>query len=139
MKYAVMMVSLLICTAFAHAYLMGSSPSAGQTVRVIPKTIMLEFGEPLEIGFSTFKVYALPASSDLKKTAEDLSAKMLLVKEDGAARADLGLVSSISPAARLELKLRTDLKPGWYVVMWRALSTDGHSTTDHFIFRYSSQ
>jgi copper resistance protein C len=140
MKYiALILVALGASVALAHSYLTRSSPSAGQTVRVMPKAVALEFSEPIETGFSIFKVYPLPASSNVNQTAADLRAKVLMLKDDADARADVGLVSQVSPAAKLELKLKDKLEPGRYVVMWRALSVDGHTTTDQFVFRYSSQ
>ena len=120
----------------AHSYLIGSSPRLGQTVRVMPKTVLLEFSEALEVNFSSFKVYALPASSDPQKAATELSAKVLPLKNDGESRADLGLLSQVSPAAKLELKLKEKLPSGWYVVMYRVLSVDGHITTGQFAFKY---
>ena len=137
MKHLVWLALLFASSfALAHSYLIRSSPRLGQTVRVMPKTVLLEFSEPLEINFSSFKVYALPASSDPQKAAADLSARVLSLKNDAEARADAGLVSNTSPAAQLELKLKEKLPSGWYVVMYRALSIDTHTTTDQFIFRY---
>jgi copper resistance protein C len=138
-RAALVLVTLIASVALAHSYLTRSSPSAGQTVRVMPKTVALEFSEPMEIGFSTFKVYALPTSSNVNQAAAELRAKVLMLKNDADARADAGWVSQVSPAAKLELKLKNKLEPGWYVVMWRALSVDGHTTTDQFVFRYSSR
>jgi copper resistance protein C len=137
MRYLVWLALLLASgVAFAHSYLIRSNPRLGQLVRVMPKTVTLEFSEPLEINFSSFKVYALPASSDPQKAAAELSAKVLPLKNDAATRADLGLVSNASPAAQLELKLKEKLPSGWYVVMYRVLSIDGHITTGQFAFKY---
>ncbi len=137
MKYVVWLVVIFGSSfALAHSYLIRSTPKANQTIRVMPQTIQLEFSEPLELAFSSFKVYALPVSSNPQKTAEELSAKVLPLKNDAQARADLGLLSAVSPAAKLELKLKPQLPNGWYVVMYRVLSIDSHITTDQFVFRY---
>lgn len=125
--------------ALGHAYLARSTPAAGQTVTVAPKSVMLEFTEPLEMAFSTFKVYPLPlkaGETDVRAAAAKLAQEVLSRKDDAEARADQGLVSNASPATRLELKLKDKLMPGWYIVMWKALSVDTHVTTDHFAFRY---
>jgi hypothetical protein len=116
-----------------------STPEAGQTVTVMPKTVTLEFTEPLEVEFSSFKVYRLvlqAGETDVKAAAAKFAASVLPRKDDAPARADEGLIRTASSAARLELKLKDKLAPGWYVVMWRALSVDTHVTTDHFVFRY---
>jgi copper resistance protein C len=138
-RIAPIALALCTCVALAHSYLTGSSPNAGQTVRVMPKTVTLEFSAPVEVGFSTFKVYALANSSNVDQAAADLSTKVLPLKDDAAARADAGLVTQVSPAAKLELKLKDKLEPGWYVVMWRVLSVDGHVTTSRFVFEYASR
>ena len=106
----------------------------------MPKTVSLEFTEPLEIAFSSFKVYALPmktGDSDVKAAAAKLMQQVLSLKDDASNRADLGLVSTASPAAQLELTLKPKLLAGWYVVMWKALSIDSHVTSDFYAFRYS--
>ena len=137
MKRAVWLTVLLLASsAWAHSYLVRSMPKAGQTVRVMPQTVQLEFSEPLEVNFSSFKIYALPASSNPQQAAIALRARVLALKNDTEARADASLVSNASPVARLELKLKDKLPSGWYVVMWRALSIDGHVTTDQFAFLF---
>ena len=111
-------VALVSSLALAHSYLTRSVLSAGQTVAVIPSAVSLEFSAGLEVAFSSFKVYALPAgSSDVKVAAAKLTQRVLALKDDHSSRADLGLVSSASPAARLELTLKPKLIAGWYVVM----------------------
>jgi copper resistance protein C len=129
---------MLSSTTLAHSYLTRSNPSAGQTVTTTPATVILEFSEPLEVAFSNFKVYALPieaGNTDVKASAAKLVTRVLALKNDDAEKADLGLTSTASPASRLEVKLKPKLGAGWYVVMWRALSVDSHSTSDFFVFR----
>ena len=133
-------LTLTLSFALAHSYLTRSTPSAGQTVTVMPSTVNLEFTEPLEVAFSGFKVYALPmkaGDSDVKAAAAKLTQQVLTLKDDALNRADLGLVSDASPAARLELTLKPKLAAGWYVVMWKALSIDSHVTSDFYAFRYA--
>ena len=132
-------VALVSSLALAHSYLTRSVLSAGQTVAVIPSAVSLEFSAGLEVAFSSFKVYALPmeaGSSDVKVAAAKLTQRVLALKDDHSSRADLGLVSSASPAARLELTLKPKLIAGWYAVMWKALSVDSHVTSDFYAFRY---
>lgn len=75
-------------------------------------------------------------SSDVKAAAVKLTQQVLMLKDDAPNRADPGLVSTASPAARLELTLKPKLAAGWYVVMWKALSIDSHVTSDFYAFRY---
>ena len=141
MKYWLLVATLLTGSlALAHSYLTRSTPSAGQTVTVMPSVINLEFSESLEVAFSSFKVYALlmkVGDSDVKAAAAKLTQQVLTLKDDALNRADLGLVSDASPAARLGIALKPKLAAGWYVVMWKALSIDSHVTSDFYAFRYT--
>ena len=76
-------------------------------------------------------------SSDVKAAAAKLTQQVLMLKDDAPNRADLGLVSTASPAARPELTLNPKLAAGWYVVMWKMLSIDSHVTSDFYAFRYA--
>jgi copper resistance protein C len=130
----------LVGVALAHSNLTRSAPADAQTVAVLPKTVVLEFSEPLEVKFSSFKIYKLGTNAtDAKAAREDADAlveKALEKKGDEAARADDGLATSVPTAARLEVKLKPNLTPGWYVVMWKVLSVDTHTSDDSIVFRY---
>ena len=75
----------------------------------------------------------------LKLEAQALVARVLALKNDLAKRADAGLETTASEAALVKLKLKPNLKPGIYVVMYRVLSVDTHITQDFFTFSLSSK
>ena len=124
----------------AHSSLMTSSIKDGATVRVMPKTITLEFSEAVELGFSRFKLIALdPKIKTLK--AANLKADSVLEAtlerlDDEASRADDGLLTNAAVAAKLEVKLKAKLITGWYVMMWKVLSVDTHNSSNYFVFEY---
>ncbi len=129
---------LLAGVVLAHSYLSNSSILAGSILKIMPDKLTLEFSEPLEVGFSSFKVYKLETKStdgaNIKLEAEALVARVLALKNDLAKRADAGLETTASEAALVKLKLKANLKSGIYVVMYRVLSVDTHITQDFFTF-----
>lgn len=133
----------LVGAAMAHGYLVNSNPVENSRVRVMPSEIKLGFSEAIELRFSSFKVYALEAPSEalsnprrLKELAEQLVERVLPLKGDETQRADAGLKTTARTAENLELALKPNLRPGAYVVMWRVLSVDTHTTSDFFVFTY---
>ncbi len=129
--------------ALAHAYLVNSSPAENSRVRTLPGEVRLGFAEAVEVRFSSFKVYALEAPAEalsnprrLKELAEPLVERVLPLRGDEAARADAGLKNTARTTENIEIKLKPDLKPGAYVVMWRVLSVDSHTTSDFLVFTY---
>jgi copper resistance protein C len=126
--------------ALAHSNLIASSIKDGATVRVMPKSITLEFSEAVELGFSSFKLIALdPKIRTLKAAnaeADSLLEATLEKRDDEASRADDGLLTSAAIAAKLEVKLKAKLRAGWYVMMWKVLSVDTHNSSDYFVFEY---
>jgi copper resistance protein C len=131
---------VLVGVALAHSNLTRSTPADAQTIPVLPKTVVLEFSEPLELKFSSFKIYKISTkATDVKTARTDADALMDTVlekKSDEATRADDGLLTNVPTAARLEVKLKPNLTPGWYVVMWKVLSVDTHTSDDSIVFRY---
>jgi copper resistance protein C len=126
--------------ALAHSNLIASSIKDGATVRVVPKTITLEFSEAVEVGFSRFKLIALDPKIKTLKAANVEADSVLEVtlekRDDEASRADDGLLTSATVAAKLEVKLKAKLPAGWYVMMWKVLSVDTHNSSDYFVFEY---
>ena len=120
--------ALLLGTAAAHTQITHFTPAAGSTVAA-PKMVTLTFSEPVNLRFSTFKVYALPAGMDPAAFAKT----KINLKNDAGARADT-YSGPPSMAARLDLPLKTNLKPGAYVVMWHILSDDGHPVSGQSSF-----
>jgi copper resistance protein C len=125
----------------AHSNLNTASIKDGETVRVMPKTITLEFSEAVEVGFSRFKLIALePKIINLKMASAAADAMLesaLEKRNDEATRSDDGLLNAPAVAAKLEVKLKAKLSAGWYVMMWKVLSVDTHSSSDFFVFQYN--
>lgn len=140
--HATLVSFLLTGVVLAHSYLSSSSILASSILKTMPERLTLEFSEPLEVGFSTFKVYKLETKTmdgaKIKLEAEALVTRVLALKNDLAKRADAGLETTASEAALIKLKLRTNLRSGIYVVMYRVLSVDTHITQDFFTFSLSS-
>ena len=127
--------------ASAHAFLNASVPSPDSTVSTPPKEVKLSYSEPVEIRFSIFKVYKLDSSPGadmraLHTAADALMAADLLKRGDEAARSDAGVANTTNTSTDITLRLK-DLEPGAYVVMWRALSVDTHTTQGVVVFVYT--
>jgi copper resistance protein C len=140
MLAALVVAEIVPGLVLAHSNLVASSIKEDTTVRVMPKTITLEFSEAVETGFSRFKLIALePKIINLKSanaTADAMLEPTLEKRNDEAARADDGLLNASAVAAKLEVKLKTKLPAGWYVMMWKVLSVDTHNSSDFFVFQY---
>jgi copper resistance protein C len=130
----------MLGSVLAHANLNTSSIKEGETVRVMPKTITLEFSEAVEVGFSRFKLVALEPKiktlKDANSAAEAMLEATLDKRDDEKTRADDGLHNAPAVAAKLEVKLKAKLPAGWYVMMWKVLSIDSHTGSDFFVFQY---
>jgi copper resistance protein C len=127
-------------SVMAHANLNAASIKEGETVRVMPRTITLEFSEAVEVGFSRFKLVALEPKikklKDANSAAEAMLEATLDKHDDEKTRADDGLHNPPPVAAKLEVKLKAKLPAGWYVMMWKVLSIDSHTGSDFFVFQY---
>lgn len=126
----------LLGSAVAHTAVTSVSPGEGKTV-IAPKEVVLNFNEAVNLRFSTFKVYPLVVTGDalaVNRAASKLAARVLPLKNDLTARADLP-VRNQGNTARVVLPLKTRLKAGAYVVMWRLLSDDGHPVTSQYVFK----
>jgi copper resistance protein C len=169
-------------TALAHADLESSSIEDGATVTESLSEVSLTFTEAAELGFSTFKVYPLPAdaatagdddsraedhdenSGDhddaaaqaegghddgaaddhgddgghgaLDAAAETLLAEVIDVQDDEDARADTGVSPSEGQSETVTLRLKEELEPGAYAVMWKVLSVDAHTIEGFLTFTY---
>lgn len=131
-------------SAKAHAYLSASTPEAAAVLSEMPGEFRLTMTEGLELKFSTFKVYHLDVNKDvdtkeLIAAAKALVKEVILLRNDGEARADLELKADESEANTYVITLKEGLAPGVYVVMWRVLSVDGHSTQDFSFFTFDPE
>ena len=127
--------------ASAHAFLNASVPSADSMVSTPLKEIKLSYSEQVEIHFCIFKVYKIdaPPGADLRTlhaAADTLVSADLLKRGGERARADAGLANTERTSSDIVVRLK-DLQPGAYVLMWRALSVDTHTTQGSFVFIYS--
>jgi copper resistance protein C len=127
--------------ASAHAFLSASVPTADSTVTTPLQEIKLSYSEQVQIHFCIFKLYKIdaPPGADLHTlhaAADALVAADLLKRGDEAARADAGVANTERTSSDIVLRLK-DLQPGAYVLMWRALSVDTHTTQGSFVFIYS--
>jgi len=97
--------------ALAHAKLIRARPNASEALAETPASVELWFNERLEDEFNSIEV------------ADSAGQKV----EDGHAR--------VNPQQRTNLlvRLRT-LSPGSYLVHWKILSVDGHTSRGRFIF-----
>lgn len=126
----------------AHAFLNTAEPADGTTVTNAPNNVHLVFTEPVEIRFSIFKVYRLEADPDsglqqLNSAADTLVSEVLQKRGDEAVRADSGLSNPTRTSTDITIKLTPNPQPGAYVVMWRVLSIDTHTTQGFFIFIFA--
>jgi copper transport protein len=99
-------------SAFAHAYLIRTSPSASVKVNHPPKEVDMTFDEAVEPRFATVSV------------------------TDPAAQQEAIAPPHRSPtnADTLVTPLKPNLPEGWYLVYWRAISADGHPVRGAFLF-----
>jgi methionine-rich copper-binding protein CopC len=97
--------------AWAHAYLVRSSPAARAVVARSPERVQLWFNERLEPAYSRVSVWS----------------------QDGQ-RVDAGDVQ-VTPAEPTRLSVRVPpLAAGGYTVKYRVLSVDGHVVEAEFVF-----
>ncbi|MDQ3459241.1 MAG: copper resistance protein CopC [Deinococcota bacterium] len=131
--------------AHAHAYLSASTPEQNVVIADLPEEIRLVYSEPVEVRFSLFKVYALEADPELSLEADAqrlsglagaLVSEVLEARGDDDARADAGVSTEARTGAEITLALKEGLEPGHYVVMWRVLSIDTHTTQGFYLFTY---
>ncbi len=130
----------LVGIALAHSKVKKSSPKDGEIIKVMPKAVKLEFDEGVVTTLSTFKVYKLVTKSKdsekLEAEADALATKMTMKKGDETARADSGFKGEADETTKISVNLKSGLKPGVYVVMWRLLGTDTHTVSGNLWFQY---
>lgn len=129
-------LTLLLGTALAHSEVTAVVPARGATVAA-PRQVTLTLSEPVNLRFSTFKVYPLTASGNaaaVQQAAATLARTALDARNDAAARADTPQTRT-GMAARVVLPLKAGLKPGLYAVLWRLASEDGHPISGQRVFR----
>jgi copper transport protein len=98
-------------SASAHAELVHTTPTAGIVVKPPPTHVSLAFTEPVEPRFATISV------RDAGGTAQTAGRPR---------RSETSPDTLVVPLRRVS--------PGWYLVFWRVVSTDGHPTRGSFTF-----
>lgn len=135
---ALLSLALTSGPALGHAYLRQATPADGARLTTAPTEVVLEYTEPVEVPFSTFKVYKVATVEDplqQRALASRLVSDVLRTRGDEDARADKGLVEvPRRPSERIRIQLRDNLEPGTYVVMWHVLSIDTHTTQGFHLF-----
>jgi methionine-rich copper-binding protein CopC len=96
--------------ALAHAFLQTASPKAGSHLSAPPKEVRITFSEAVEPAFSTITIQGPPGFG-------------------GA-----GPARPAGDPRTLAVPLRGPEPPGDYVVRWRVVSTDSHTTQGTFHF-----
>lgn len=148
MRRAVFVLTLALAgVGFTHSELESSTPAAGEVLQGVPPEVSLTFTEAAEVRFSTFKVYPLGAdlgSADLSTNSAEarlnglagqLVSEVLEAQGDEDARADTGVSTPERTTQTVTLPLKPDLGPDVYVVMWRVLSVDSHTSQGFVTFR----
>jgi copper transport protein len=108
---AVVAVLVLPASAFAHAALLKTSPSASVTLSHAPTRVALTFSEAIEPRFAIVSV---------------TNKEAVQVTSGAPAR---------SPGSPDELDVPLErLGEGWYLVFWRVISADGHPVRGAFTF-----
>ncbi len=97
--------------ALAHAFLQSATPKVGSRLSAAPAEVRLTFSEPIEPAFSSIAIAGPPGFG-------------------GAAPARLADRDHRALAAQL----KAPLPRGRYVVRWRVLSADSHTTQGSFQF-----
>ena len=109
---AVALVALALpASAWAHAALLRTTPSASGTVNVAPSQVTLAYSEPVEPRFAI--VSATNAAGRQVTSGEPRSAP-------GSPQ------TLVTPLQRVP--------EGWYLVFWRVISADGHPVRGAFTF-----
>jgi methionine-rich copper-binding protein CopC len=116
-RFAVFVAALaasasLAAPAMAHALLDHATPGVGSTVQGSPAELALSFSETIVAGFSGAS----------------------LTTAEGASVPTGKAVADPSSPATFHVSVGQKLKPGIYVVNWRAVSIDTHRTSGTFKF-----
>jgi copper transport protein len=102
---------VLPASAFAHAALLKTVPSASVTVNSSPKQVSLLYSEAVEPRFAIVSV------TDANATSETTGPP----------------TRDPANADQLDVPLK-HLRQGWYLVVWRVISVDGHPVRGAFTF-----
>ncbi len=134
------LLGALAGTALGHASMTGGTPAADATLTTPPSEVRLRFSERIEVAFSHVKVYRLDVAEEeqVPAAASDLVRAVLERRDDTdeAGRVDTGVLEPARGGSEIVIQLEESLAPGRYVVMWKVLSVDSHTTEGHYVFTY---
>jgi copper resistance protein C len=140
MKKPVLIATLLSLVSLgwvmAHSTVKSAIPADHAHVMTAPKTVSVNFDEKFEEKSAVFKVYYLPMTSMMKNgktmnsgqmddVAEAAMNKYVDLKKDTSSRVDTGMQKTSATTAKVVLNLKSGLKPGVYVTMWKLKADDG--------------
>lgn len=114
---AVLLVGGSAAPAFAHNYLVGSTPTAGSVVTVQPEVVSVTTNDNL-----------LDFAGDGSGSAIQVSGPADAPRYYGD-----GCATISGPTLSSEVQLG---QPGEYTVVWQVVSTDGHPISDSFTFTW---
>lgn len=103
-----LLTSLTVHAAHAHAFLDHAEPRVGSTAQAAPKEVTLFFSQNIEAAFSSIEV-----------------------SDANGARVDQGKPKISASTMRIGVK---PLSAGTYRVRWKVLSVDTHTTEGNFGF-----
>jgi copper transport protein len=109
---ALMAIAALPATAFAHAYLVRTSPTASGILVSPPPNVSLTFDEAVEPRFAIISV----------------------TNAQGRQEATAPPRRSPANPDTLVVPVRHGLPEGWYLIYWRAISVDGHPVQGAFTY-----
>jgi copper resistance protein C len=128
---------LLLGFAFAAETLRQSDPPSGSTLRVWPQAVTLNFTAAIEPHRSQFRAYRLETNARdpqiIKAAALALSSRAFAGKVDASKRVDDGALYGERIASSVQVKLKPNLAPGVYVVLWRTFTARTERLEDGFI------
>lgn len=109
---ALVLVSLTLAptAASAHDHLLSSSPKSGATLQTLPKSVILHFEEPPAAGYT----------------------KVRVVNAGGRA---IGNAAPSTTGSTVTLALPASSATGGFMIVWSALSDDGHPVSGTIGFR----
>ncbi|WP_018649406.1 MULTISPECIES: copper resistance CopC family protein [Thioalkalivibrio] len=123
--------------ADAHANLRAAIPPEAIVGNGAIQEVRLVFSEPVVSRFSTFRLFRLNLPEEGLRNLAQLNtlASELNANPDDTVHDEVSVESDLSSqAAEVSLSTRAPLPAGAYAVIWKVLSSDGHTTTGFHTF-----
>jgi copper resistance protein C len=154
MRKPVLITTLVSLISFgfvlAHSTVKTAVPADHAHVMTAPKTVTVNFDEKFETKSAVFKVYYLPMTSMMKNgktmnsgqmddVAEATMNKYVDLKKDTSSRVDSGMQKTTAMTKAVVLNLKSGLKPGVYVTMWKLKADDGDTVKGFIHFHFDGK